>query len=130
MRSKDHRIYVVVANMVRPHAVRIHQPLGRQAAQACHAVSMVRHEMVRRRRVQFKPITTIVLSSRDALELFHLARLLEAKKIRYEIFCDTNEEVYGEGKFHTAIATWPVNPEEVRGVLDHLPLWASEDHLL
>jgi hypothetical protein len=42
------------------------------------------------------------------------------------VFCDFNDEVYGPAPatgIYTAVATVPVTKEEVKDVLDYLPLW-------
>jgi hypothetical protein len=122
------------------------QPAGRMAAQAAHAVSQVRVAMVemkvreaiqkghfsRRQTVQlvqdiqFHPITTIVLAARDSFELNHVLNLLYTARISVEEFADTNPEAYGPGDVTTAVATWPVQPNEVLGILDYLPLALRE----
>lgn len=123
----------------------IRQVPGRMAAQAAHAVSKVRHfmlrsEVLRAERVAakskskerwfksdmlfFHPITTIILSCRDSFELHHVHQLLRKYvAAEFETFADTNPEVYGEGKVMTALATHPVEPGQVSGILDYLPLW-------
>jgi hypothetical protein len=123
----------------------IRQVPGRMAAQAAHAVSKVRHfmlrsEVLRAERVAskskskerwfksdmlfFHPITTIILSCRDSFELHHVKQLFNKYvAANYEVFKDTNPEVYGEGEVITALATHPVAPGEVAGILDYLPLW-------
>jgi hypothetical protein len=131
----DERIYVVIADVINPMGVRVEQPLGRQAVQGGHAVSKVRHMMLfrggRRPKPQlFTGITTISLSARNALEMFHVSRLLDKANIQHEFFFDRNVEAYGcDGRFHTALATEPVLSGAVFGILDYLPLWASVDHL-
>lgn len=122
----------------------IQQPAGRLAAQAAHVVSKVRHNILkdevhraarlaRQRKswdlwmmgqvIRFQPVTTIVLAARDSFELYHLKGLLDGAGIKNEYFYDENPEVYGEGKVLTAIATVPVFPDEVYGILDYLQLW-------
>jgi len=124
---------------------RIYQVPGRMAAQAAHAVSKVRHFMIRNevlradrvaRRLKSKehwfksdmlfffPITTIILSCRDSYELHHIKNLLDYKTdVLFQTFKDTNPPVYGEGEVLTALATMPTTPEQVMGILDYLPLW-------
>jgi hypothetical protein len=124
---------------------RIHQVPGRIAAQAAHAVSKVRHYMIRdevfradrvARKLKssehwfksdmlfFFPITTIILSCRDSYELNHIKNLLYYKTdVLFKTFKDTNPEVYGAGEVLTALATMPTTPEQVMGILDYLPLW-------
>jgi len=143
-----HRIYVVVAATVQnpihtteegllrlaPGSKTIVQPLGRQVAQVAHVVSKVRVKMsfdnvytkTKSGKLQnidqaWEPITTIVLQCRDSLELGHVYDLLAESDIKTEIFLDTNPE-YGPGEVPTAIATWPVEPEDVVGITDYLPL--------
>jgi hypothetical protein len=124
---------------------RIHQVPGRMAAQAAHAVSKVRHFMIRDEVLRadrvarknksnehwfrsdmlfFFPITTIILSCRDSYELNHIKNLLYYKTdVQFKTFKDTNPEVYGAGEVLTALATMPTMPEQVNGILDYLPLW-------
>lgn len=124
----------------------IRQVPGRMAAQAAHAVSKVRHfmlrsEVLRANRVMqktkgkkelwfksdmlfFHPITTIILSCRDSFELHHVKTLLRKYvAANFEVFKDTNPDVYGVGEVSTALATHPVTPDQVAGILDYLPLW-------
>lgn len=127
------------------------QVSGRMAAQAAHVTSKVRHfmlrsEVLRANRVMqqskskkpemwfksdmlfFHPITTIIKSCRDSYELRHVKMLLHKYvAINVETFQDENPPVYGEGKVTTALATHPVTPEEVNGILDYLPLWRPKD---
>jgi hypothetical protein len=111
----------------------IKQPLGRQIAQAAHVTSKVRFAMEHgpgRKSKEFKAITTIVLAARDSHELAHLYKLLEAEEIPFEEFQDDNSEAYGPNvKIRTAIATHPVEPVDVQGILDYLPLWGSGRHI-
>jgi hypothetical protein len=127
-----------------PETRTIQQIAGRAMAQGEHAVSKVRFHMVRdevvralraakgdRAKVWFRghhftffhEVTTINLAARDSFELYHVLRLLRAKGVPVYSFKDTNPAVYGEGKVLTAIATEPVDPAAVDGVLDYLPLW-------
>jgi hypothetical protein len=158
------RIYCLVADtvqhpleesksMVSPHCVykrtpetrTINQVAGRLMAQGEHAVSMVRHMLLRASLQDmllagvksknmkalnfftascFWPITTINLAVRDSFELFHIRRLLINAGIRWETFTDTNPDVYGDdGGVVTALATWPVEPDAMLGITDYLPLW-------
>ena len=128
----------------------IQQVPGRMAAQAAHAVSKVRHMMLRREVLRadrvarkmkskehwyksemlfFFPVTTIILSCRDSNELFHVKHLLHKTSVEYQVFWDTNPEVYGPDKVLTAVATHPVEPEQVKGILDYLPLWTPKNEL-
>ena len=118
------------------------QPAGRLIAQAAHVVSKTRTAMLAKllykvakagkknpltweETTAFVPITTIVLSARDSYELQHVLNLLRDAEIDVHDFNDFNQPDYGdpEWKVMTAIATEPVNPEEVVGILDYLPLW-------
>lgn len=123
------------------------QPAGRIVAQHGHAVSMVRERMLKEEilrflnqsgkqkgnlsrvmsmcHTDFEPITTIVLGARDSFELNHVFNLLDLAKIPTYAFYDSNQQDYGdpEWKVMTAIATEPVTPDEVVGILDYLPLW-------
>lgn len=122
----------------------IEQVPGRAVAQGEHAVSKVRHMMLREeihratavaaknnrkevwylgQKLMYFPITTINLLARDSYELYHVRGLLNAAGIKYQVFLDENPPVYGEGKVFTAIATHPVSPDEVAGITDYLPLW-------
>jgi hypothetical protein len=122
------------------------QPAGRLAAQAAHVVSKVRHNMLKdeiiratraakgKREVwyrghvlHFEPVTTIILAAGDSLELHHVRGLLAGAQIKYEVFYDENPEAYGRGVVMTAVATVPVFPDEVYGILDYLPLWKPRD---
>ena len=163
--TAEPRIYVVVADIVQTEltaistgfspsvlipsldTLNIAQPAGRMAAQAAHAVSMVRVAMVEQElraafqrmgkykdvktfllsKVHFQPITTIILEARDSFELAHVLGLLHRERISVEQFEDFNPEAYGTQKsVRTAIATWPVKPREVAGILDYLPLALRE----
>jgi hypothetical protein len=138
--NEESRIYVVVAAKV-TGVSEVIQPPGRQVAQACHAVSLMR---VRRAldiplpKVKGKvdttfaiePITTIVLQARDSSELLHIGNLLTKEDIPFEWFLDTNDD-YGRDddgdlvEVPTAISTYPVEPAAVTGILDYLPLWGK-----
>lgn len=126
------------------------QPAGRQIAQACHAVRRMGHSMVIRAvlglftnwkrghhlshlrsaisfKINYEPITTIVLSCRDSFELEHVYNLLRDQVgVEAFKFNDTNPDAYGEGEVVTAFATVPVESYKMVGVLDYLPLWSPE----
>lgn len=128
---------------------KIEQVPGRMAAQAAHAVSKVRHMLLRREVLRadrvaqknkqvehwykkemlfFFPVTTIILSCRDSFELYHVKELLRHKtSVEFETFKDTNPDVYGSGEVMTALATYPVDPGEIVGILDYLPLWTPKN---
>jgi hypothetical protein len=139
-----------------PDAVSVRQVAGRLAAQVGHVKGVVHLRMAERALMPFmkgkvklptndtelteneylnslwnalaKPVTTIVLAARDSFELYHVYRLLEHRLGRVHCFYDENDEVYGLGrKVMTAIATEPVNPKKVSGMLDYLPLWKPEE---
>lgn len=154
--ESDRRIYCVVATTVqRPTGLStcveegmwsLRQPAGRLAAQAAHAVSLARMALVKRWVLDnieaatralandlnwcmlTRPITTIILGARDSFELIHVANLLEHDKIPVHKFIDSNQPDYGDIDISimTAIATEPVRPEDVDGILDYLPLWRPE----
>jgi hypothetical protein len=124
----------------------VQQPAGRLAAQAAHVVSKVRHNMLKDEIVRatraakgknevwyrghvlhFEPVTTIILAAADSLELHHVRGLLAGAQIKYEVFYDENPDAYGRGVVMTAVATVPVFPDEVYGILDYLPLWKPRD---
>ena len=129
----EQRIYVVVAGTVQvpasTKALRtIIQPPGRQIAQACHAVSALRHIPCNQHstyELPFVPVTTIILQCRDSAELGHNLFSLIQKKLNPVIFHDTNEAVYGPGQFATAIAVY-ATAKQVWKVLDYLPLWGAQ----
>jgi hypothetical protein len=153
--AREKRIYVVVADTVTTLHQKIDgdvssvdvkvvsQPFGRQSAQACHAVSLMRMKRVIESTVArrhkggpgnydhlLEPITTIILSARDSQELAHIHALLMHEEIPFETFMDTNDEAYGKGmSVQTVIATYPVEPVDVQGILDYLPLWGSSRHI-
>jgi len=128
-----------------PDTRTVAQVAGRAMAQGEHAVSKVRFHMVRAEVLRalrvakaskskevwflghhfmfFHEVTTINLAARDSFELYHVLRLLRAKGVPVHSFRDTNPAVYGEGKVLTAIATEPIDPAAVDGILDYLPLW-------
>jgi hypothetical protein len=120
---EEKRIYVVVAGTVQVPASRrsVVQPLGRQIAQACHAIGLYRYHDP----VLYTPITTIVLQARDSAELKHVHDLLLKRKIQRFSFMDTNTEAYGPGEVMTAFCTEPVIRKKIQGILDYLPLWGA-----
>lgn len=153
-KPEEKRIYVIVAGTIqvasdwfvhngekKPRLFSppktIIQPIGRQAAQACHAVTKLRfagtplalteinHDAgtIEYRR-EFTPITTIILQARDSAELGHVFYLLFRKKLNPVMFSDNNSE-YGPGSWPTAIAVF-ATPKQVKGALDYLPLWGSK----
>ena len=131
--SEEKRIYVVVADTVQvkqseAFTETIVQAPGRLAAQVGHVVSKMRVTRAIVLNELFTPITTIVLSARDSKELQHIRFVIDIVGIKAEAFYDENEDVYGWNgdelhKVLTAVATHPVDPVAVTGVLDHLPLW-------
>jgi len=113
------------------------QPAGRLIAQAAHVISKVRIEMLVNTLIierkpknllpaySFEPITTIILSARDSYELYHVLNLLNKARLSVHSFYDFNQPDYGSPtcEVMTSIATEPVDPAEVLGILDYLPLW-------
>lgn len=118
------------------------QPAGRQAQQVGHVARMVEHWRVFKELhrviyttkgrlskhlstdIPYAPITGITKSCRDSFELLHVKRLLEAADIQYFEFRDTQEDLYED--VVTALATVPVTPFAVAGILDYLPLWTGK----
>ena len=118
------------------------QPAGRLMAQGEHAVSKTRDWMLKqiimdnldaiRKSKEFElgfsilePVTTINLGCRDSYELLHIYETLKFSGINVYDFHDTDQPDYGSAdlRVRTAIATEPVFPDEVAGILDYLPLW-------
>jgi hypothetical protein len=135
-KQEETRIYVVVAgtiqvpviaNSCKPPLKTVVQPVGRQIAQACHAVSKLRYEKSQHFGdvgVPFEPMTTIILQARDSAEMGHVHYLLFKKKLQPVIFSDNNPE-YGPGDWPTSVAVF-AQPKKVKGILDYLPLWGSK----
>jgi hypothetical protein len=123
---EERRIYVAVAGTIQVPVRTVIQPVGRQVAQACHAVSKLRIEMHNGITQEgFEPITTIVLQARDSAELFHVYELLRRKKLDPVIFQDNNNPEYGLGDWPTAIAVYATK-KQISGILDYLPLWGAK----
>ena len=125
------------------------QPKGRQAAQACHVVSLMRQDILTRSGITFtcqrpakgKPwpelqkwyddmrakaresVTTIIFSVPDSFQLEFYQNLLEKKGINVHTFSDQNDE-YGWGHVRTAICTEPMLRDELFGITDYLSLWS------
>jgi hypothetical protein len=118
----EKRIYVVVAATVKTLKGVITQPVGRQVAQACHAVSKLR--LAPWMAKYGGPVTTIVLQARDSAELHHVYQLAEKAKLRPVSFNDENKAVYGEWDPSTAFAFLSTRPE-IDGIADYLPIWGS-----
>jgi hypothetical protein len=142
--AEEKRIYAVAAETISTPQGTVVQVPGRMSAQLGHALSRMRmHRMtdfamswvgLRRVKNGFRndmrefadeAITTIHKSCRDSLELDHVMRLLNRHHIPYFEFRDENPDVYGPGRFITAIATVPVRKRQVEGVLDYLPLFGA-----
>jgi hypothetical protein len=113
------------------------QPAGRQAMQIGHVRGMVEHHLIltaiaalkgkkkiNAQTVPYNVITGIAKGCRDSFELLHVKRLLEAANIRYFEFHDDQEDLYED--VVTAIATEPVTPFAIAGILDYLPLWTGK----
>ena len=114
------------------------QPAGRQAQQVGHVARMVEHwrilgiaRRISRRTglnavqdIAYAPITGIVKAARDSFELIHVKNMLTAAGIKTFEFRDTQEDLYED--VVTALATEPVTPFAVAGILDYLPLWTGK----
>jgi hypothetical protein len=132
---EDKRIYIVVAGTVQVPAPRrsVIQPPGRQIAQACHVVSKLRMKaMIEAKRTDTgdftltDPMTTIILQARDSSEMNHVWKLLLKKKLKPEVFFDTNAEAYGPGNgVLTGLAVFATK-KQIENVLDYLPLWGAQ----
>jgi hypothetical protein len=129
---EEKRIYVVLPAVVEVGEtaggrVTVAQPAGRQIAQACHVVSKLRLDMFfhepRQKSFEFEPITTIILKARDSKEIAHVGLLL-LKTLHVVTFQDENREAYGPAQPTTALAVL-AKPNQVKGILDYLPLWGS-----
>lgn len=131
---EETRIYVAVAQTIQAgkHVV---QPVGRQVAQACHVVSLLRNEQPRfvnsngalttKHQHKFTPITTIILQVRDSKELLHVDRLAES--LNPAMFFDSNPKAYDSlGEFPTAVAFYATKKQVEKANLDYLPLWGSQ----
>ena len=122
---EEKRIYSVSPIMIDPGENRpwVLQPYGRQSAQHAHAVGVVWWRMGKAG-LDRVPITTILLQCRDSKELCHIFRLLAKANIQKEAFFDRSEEAYGAGTppIFTALATHPIEPCKVAGIMDYLPL--------
>jgi Peptidyl-tRNA hydrolase PTH2 len=138
---EEKRIYVVIAGTIQVPASRrsVIQPLGRQIAQACHAVSMLRHWDTKAATCvaecsgaatqvlvpEFNPMTTVILQARDSAELGHVNYLLLKKKLQPAVFLDTNDGAYGPTTgVPTALAVFATK-RQIENVLDYLPLWGA-----
>jgi hypothetical protein len=109
------------------------QPAGRQAQQVGHVARMVEHHLllldiaklrgkkINAQTVPYHPITGITKKCRDSFELLHVKSLLEKTNIRFFEFHDSQEGEYED--VVTALATEPVTPFALAGILDYLPLW-------
>jgi peptidyl-tRNA hydrolase len=150
--SPEKRVYVVVAETVQsgveyrgngwalipnPELSRsTNQVCGRISAQVAHVVSKMQvsrvlYEIEKNKTpldllymYALEPITTIVLTVRDSLELYHIWNILAQSKLDVTDFMDENPKMYGTtDKILTAICTGPINPELLQGLTTHLPLW-------
>ena len=148
----EKRIYCVVAHTVQPleyetgrsfplqNVPATVQPPGRQIAQACHAVSLLRLFMAVKQPqpVELIPITTIILQARDTFELVHIQSLLNERRIFNYAFYDHDQPDYGSidtlaqspgdvgaGHVFTALATEPIDADQACTILDYLPLWGA-----
>jgi hypothetical protein len=113
------------------------QPAGRQAMQIGHVRGMVEHHLIfqdiyrmRDRKkvnvntVPYHRITGIAKACRDSFELIHIGNLLRKAGILFFEFHDDQEDLYED--VVTALATEPVTPFAVNGILDYLPLWTGK----
>jgi hypothetical protein len=112
------------------------QPAGRQFQQGIHVNRMVENHLllldiaklrgkkITPATVPYHVITGITKACRDSFELIHIRNLLFAANIRYFEFRDTQEGEYED--VVTALATEPVTPFAVAGILDYLPLWSGK----
>jgi peptidyl-tRNA hydrolase len=115
------------------------QVCGRIAAQVAHVVSKMQVERAFKNILKaisvdthipynmlsntLEPVTTIVLSVRDSLELYHIWNILNKDGIQCTDFMDDNP-IYGTTEnILTAVCTYPIEPEKLRGLTTHLPLW-------
>jgi peptidyl-tRNA hydrolase len=128
---EEKRIYVAVAGSIDTVKGKIIQPPGRQVAQACHAASKVRMNILLADKQAIAvgdamtgPITTIILQARDSKELGHIYRLLHRRKLNPVIFQDNNPE-YGPGYWPTAVAVYATE-KLVTWILGYLPLWGAK----
>jgi hypothetical protein len=132
---EERRIYVAVAGTIqvpvvpdshKPPLRTVVQPIGRQVAQACHAVSMLRFDdgSGPAHPGSFQPMTTIVLQARDSAEMGHVFMLLIRRHLRPVIFSDNNPE-YGPGDWPTAVAVFATK-KQISGILDYLPTWGAK----
>lgn len=117
--NEEKRIYVVVTKYAGGQRI----PCGMAAAQAAHVVAMLRGKQG----VDWKPITTIILSCRDQDQLNLVWQALGEES---HLFYDTNEEFYGHSNPEpTAIAVGPISQERIESELKFLgirllPLWS------
>jgi hypothetical protein len=112
------------------------QPAGRQAQQVGHVARMVQHHLmleqiaqlrgkkINASTVPYHAITGITKACRDSFELIHVGNLLKQAGIRFFEFHDDQEDLYED--VVTALATVPVSPFAVVGLLDYLPLWTGK----
>jgi hypothetical protein len=112
------------------------QSAGRQAQQVGHVARMVQHHLmllqiaalrgkkINAHTVPYHAITGITKACRDSFELLHVKALLEAANVRYFEFRDSQEDEYED--VVTALATEPVTPFAIVGILDYLPLWTGK----
>ena len=124
---EEKRIYSISPVIVDTDlGTRVEQPVGRQAAQHAHVVGAVWWR-IGKNGGDCSLTTTILLQCRDTAELRHVIALIQKEKIKMEVFYDRNEAAYGEKSSYilTAMATHPVEPSKVVGILDYLHLLAE-----
>lgn len=138
---EEKRFYVIVPRQVKipgtPNGtIHVTQPSGRMAAQACHVVSQLRHEMfvetlqanpkLLRKPLRFEPVTTIILECRNTDEMLHVWNLVHKAGFPKSVFYDSNAEAYGVGLTPpTAIAFQATKPESF-GISDYLPKFLGD----
>jgi hypothetical protein len=127
--NEEKRIYLVVAETVQTAKGTVTQSCSQIAAQCAHVVSMMRHKLLQQAGpTAFVPFTTIILSTKDDQGLLSA---WASCPVRYVRFFDTNSDAYGPGEsVMTALCTFPVEPSEMRGEFDHLPLWCHGQSIL
>lgn len=89
----EKRIYVVLASTLDlPSGDKREMSCGRNIAQACHAVSKLKLKLGLNWQDEH---TTVVLKVADTKALLKVLDKIHASKVEYEVFRDTNWEVYG-----------------------------------
>ncbi len=103
-----------------------HMSAGRLMAQVGHVVTQCRLDAEVLERHDNDPITTVVLSVRNSLELNKITMAMESDGIRVFCFSDHNPEFYNtEAGVTTAACTAPVYRHQVEPYLNHLELYQA-----